>query len=158
VAEFATFEDKIRAGLERASEVLVCGAWRDEPDDPTILRSTLNAFLRFVSEKLLAAVGISAGRRARTFLMNRDAARIIYSIVRLTVPSYDIEMLVIAAVMGIELKTAKLTTPDPRQYTTPSTERFATAVTALNALLIHCFRDKSMKHLPVRQPRSVADL
>jgi hypothetical protein len=158
VAEFARFEDKIQTGLVRASSVLVCAAWKDEPDDPTILKSTLNALLQFTAERLLATVGIGAGAHARTFLMTREAARIIYSIVRLPVASYDIEMLVVAAIVGIEIKTAKLTIPDPGRYTTASAERFAVMVNALQAVLIHSFRDKNVKYLPVRQPRSVADL
>jgi hypothetical protein len=136
----------MRTGLVRATDILVCAAWKDEPDDPTILKSTLNALLQFAAERLLATVGIAARAHARTFLMTRDAARIIYSVIRLTIASYHIEMLVVAAIVGIEVK---LTMPDPGRYTTASAERFAVAVNTLQAVLIHSFRDKSVKYLRV---------
>jgi glycosyltransferase involved in cell wall biosynthesis len=122
--------------------LLVIGGWLFESEDYRILRSTLNCFLEFATEKLLALANLkaSASRHSRTFLFTRDAARLICSKVRLDIESYNIEFLVVAAAWRVRVRVAKLEDRDPLKYSTPSLLRWEQLLATVYCLAVHRFR------------------
>jgi hypothetical protein len=152
VAEFAAFETKLRSLLPFSREALVAGAWRAAPEDFSILRSTFNIWLQWLTERFLSLAGVkeSACKHARTFLMTRPAAQLMFSLLKLSVTCYDHEILVLAARIGMEVKSAKLNAANPYRYDTPSEERLDEIIVVAQALLTYVGRSKEVTAVRAR--------
>jgi glycosyltransferase involved in cell wall biosynthesis len=129
-------------------QLLVIGRWLFEDEDFQILRSTLNRFLEFATEKVLSLANLrfSCGH-ARTFLFTRSAATILWSKMELNVDGYDLQLMIIAANSRIRVRVAELEQRNPARYSTPSLTRLGHLATAVHSLLVHRFHIRDLKFM-----------
>jgi hypothetical protein len=160
ITEYASFEECMRSGIRRSRAVVVAGRWRDAPENYAVLRSTFNALLESLTAWLLCAAGVKerACRHARTFMITREAARVVYSVLRMTLEAYDIEVLVVAAKMGMKIKTVQLQVEDQYRYTTSSAERIGHVLSVLNAMLMHSWSGKKRNFSAARERQSFSEV
>jgi hypothetical protein len=160
ITEYASFEECMRSGIRRSRAVVVAGRWRDAAENYAVLRSTFNALLESLTAWLLCAAGVKepACRHARTFMITREAARVVYPVLRMKLEAYDIEVLVVAAEMGMKIKTVQLQAEDQYRYTTSSAERIEHVLSVLNVILMHSWSGKDRNFSAVRKKQSLSEV
>jgi hypothetical protein len=136
ITAHSKYQAKLQKLLKFSNRVFIVGHWKDVSEDYTILRSAINVLLEWLLQKLfaLAAVRESAQKHARTFLMTRETIKVLYRLCKMVTSSYDVEMVMVNAKLGLEIRAAKLDQPDPYKYTTSSYERVDQVLIALHAL------------------------
>jgi hypothetical protein len=129
---------------------LVVGQWQKAADDFTVLRSTLSRCLETCTEKVLVLSHLRSGfeQHSLSFLITRDVAQIVYSAPKSETDAYDVELLVVAAISGIDLRLAELESPDPLRYRWSSLERLEQLRVAIQSWLLHVCRLNRLKPLP----------
>jgi hypothetical protein len=142
ITAYSKYRAKLENVLKFSNRIFIVGQWKKIPENYAILRSAINIFLEWVLQKLfaLAAVRESARNHARTFIMTREAIRAICMAMKMAAMSYDVEMLMLCAKLGIEVRAAKLDQSDAYKYTTTSGERADQVVIALQALITNVVR------------------
>jgi hypothetical protein len=141
ISEFNNYFAELKRddGGDGPQEVLVVGSWKPTKTDYSILRSTLNIILEYLTAVVIGYTDIdeSAKSHSRTFLMTREAARIIWGSMHGTGHYYDLEALIIATKAEIDVRCVGLSSGDPWKYCTPSFDRFDQFLTALEAYVMH---------------------
>jgi hypothetical protein len=76
----------------------------------------------------------------------------------MTTEAYDIEVLVVAAKLGITVRTVQLHVEDQYRYTTPSAERVEHVLSVLNAILMHSWTGRKANFAPGRERQSLSEV
>ena len=135
------YEEKMNRGLQKSNKVVVCGLWTEEEkcgDDELMRRSTLNYCMEWLERWLMSwIVDDDLCEHARTFLMTREAVDLIGSTLQIPAESYDMELLVIAAVTNMCIKGTRLSLEDPRKDAIESMDRVDNVVSILVAVFMY---------------------
>jgi hypothetical protein len=147
------YEAKLASRVSESDSVLVLGKWRDEPENYSILRSTLNIYAEAAIARCERWCGVkqSATRHGRSFLMTRQAARLLTPIGSKFIVSNDLGYVVGAAILGVETKTVKLNRPDPRRYTLSSTKQLTRLIDVVVLLM---YKGRRLWRRKAKSPQS----
>jgi hypothetical protein len=153
IAKLEAYENKLLLGRNISNMVVVAGRWRDDPDDYSILRSSLNIYSESLTSLFQKLNGVkpTALAHAQTFLLTRDAVRVAFMAHAAAITSYDLELAVIASKTQIEFKTVKLNLADPFRYTMATKDRVIRAVEALEVLIWWMFPSRKWRTACLQQ-------